>query len=166
MFEKEEIPDADDLYFFIHHQNVTHKTQDQKPQPKEAALGNTPEKGPNKSCDWSAYSTPKETLSRLGKQYKTGTTNFKDPKHYFVYSHKVEEWRNIHQLDCPKQEVEYDPIFSDPENLGEPNNKAHTIIIGTKSEKLRTIMARKARWPISPPGTKAEMKAFRKRLNG
>lgn len=165
MFDKEEIPNTDDLYFFIHHQQVTHKTPDQKPQPKEAALGNTPEKGDNKSCDWSAYSKPEETLSRLGKQHKTGTTNFKSPKHYFVYSHQVAEWRTLTEIDCPKQEVEHNPIFSDPETPGEPNNRAHAIIIGTKSEKLRTIMARKAKWQIKPPATKVEMKAFRKSVN-
>ena len=63
----ETIPDDDELYFCVHHSHITYN-QDDRPILKETALANTPEQGPNKSCDWSKYSTPQETRDRLGRQ--------------------------------------------------------------------------------------------------
>lgn len=134
--------------------------------PKEAALGNTPEEGDNKSCDWSRHATPEATRSLLGRQYRRGTTEFKNADAFFVFQHTGAEWRTVHKEspETKAQLVAHDPIFSESEVQGTPNNSAHAIIIGDKTEKLRTIMARKAQWAIPPSGSKAEMKAYVKGL--
>ncbi len=157
----ENIPDGDQLNFFIHHQQITYSHEGMA-MPREAALGNTPESGDNKSCDWSEHATPEATRALLGRQYRTGKTDFKDPRAFFVYQHTVAEWRTVHKEgpEAKAQEVTHDPIFSDPEVPGKPNNPAHTIIIGDKSEKLRSLMARKSKWAIAPPDNKAEMKLY------
>ena len=162
----EDIPDEDFLYFFIHNQDIGYD-QDNQPVVKEAALSNTPKDGPNKSCDWSRYATPKETQALLGKQHRTGKTVFKNPAAFFVYAHGVELWRSVHQegREYPEQEVRHDPIENQPEPTGKPNNRAHAIILGDKPDKLRVLMARRAVWKIHPPPTKAEMKAYRKELS-
>jgi hypothetical protein len=50
-----------------------------------------------------------------------------------------------------RQEIKHDPIFNDPEILGVPNNKAHSIIIGEKDEQLRFDMVKISSWVIEPP---------------
>lgn len=159
----ETIPDEDELYFHVHHTKITYN-QDDQPILKEAALTNTPEQGHNKSCDWSRYSTPQQTRDRLGQQYRTGKTEFKNPEAFFVYSHGVAEWRYLHHegTEYPPQKVEHNPKTTSA--LGSPGNRAHSVIIGDKTEKIRTIMARRAEWQIVPPESKAEMKQLRRSL--
>lgn len=161
----EPIPDEDDLYFHVHHQKIGYD-EEGLPVLKESALTNTPETGPNKSCDWSEYSTPEATWALLGKQYRHGKTEFKNPDHFFVYSHSVSAWRTVHEKskDFAEQTVNHDPIETTSEGVGSPNNRAHSIIIGDKKDKLRVVMARLAQWRVLPPASKAEMKLYRREL--
>jgi hypothetical protein len=141
--EKEFIPDEDKLYCFIHQANVNYKTG----KPRAAAFQNTPKTGDNLSCDWSKYTTPEETRLRVGKQFKAGTTEFKNPDLYGVVSLNV----GIMRFPELGQRVEHDPIFNTPEITGQPNNVAHSIIIGEKDEEIRLKMVDYANWLIPPP---------------
>lgn|GEM_PF-755549 len=162
----EDIPHSDSLYFFVHHSNVEYNHEDNAVL-KEAALTNTPLHGDNKSCDWSRYATPEQTRALLGRQYKTRKTEFKNPEAFFVFSHGLASWRDLHMRfrELPEQRVEHTPIEEYPEPIGSPNNRAHAIIIGDKSEmKLRVEMARCAKWEVQPPSSKQKMKVYRQEL--
>jgi len=79
-----------------------------------------------------------------------------------VYSHEVPQWRYLHQEgnEYPEQKVEHIPLEREEE--GSPSNRAHSVIIGDKTEKIRSIMARRAKWQIAPPSSKAGMKELRR----
>lgn len=163
ILEKVHIPDEDLLHCYIHHSQVTYD-EFGRPQPKEQALHNTPEVGDNKSCEWSRFHTPNDTRELRGREHNHKKDGFKNPNAYFVYSHAARQWRHLHtgKEKWPEQNVQHDPIHSDLESVGEPNNLAHSVIIGNKSDvRLRTHMARKAQWGISPPNSKAAMKSYR-----
>ena len=143
IWEKEPIPDADNIYCFIHSQaNVNPKTG----KPRAVAFHNTPKQGNNLSCDWEKYSTPLDTKMRVGQQFKTGSTEFKNPHLFAVAAFKV----SVLRTDEYAQAVEHDPIFHDPEIIGTPNNQAHSIIIGEKDEETRLKMVDIAEWVILP----------------
>ncbi len=139
--EKMIIPNEDDVYCYIHKDNIS-KTG----KPRSAAFQNTPRDGDNLSCDWSQYTSPEETKARIGKQFRTRTTEFKNPNLFGISRFKVDDLRQK-----VMQKVEHDPIFSDPEILGQPNNYAHSIIIGEKDEETRLKMADElSEWVILP----------------
>lgn len=140
--KREEIPNEDNLYCYVHKANIHPKTG----QPRAAAFQNTPKEGDNLSCDWSKYSTPEETKSRVGKQYKFSSKEFKNPNLFGVIGFKVEILRS----EDFSQEVKHDPIFNDPEIDGQPNNTAHAIIIGEKDEEVRLKMVDVCEWIILP----------------
>ncbi len=143
LWEKELIPDSDKIYCFIHCQaNVNPKTG----KPRAAAFHNTPKHGDNLSCDWEKYSTPEETRFRIGQQFKSGSTEFKNPNLYAVATFQV----NILRTDEYAQEIEHDPIYNTQEIIGIPNNRAHSIIIGKKDEETRLKMVEICEWAISP----------------
>lgn len=160
--KKQEILDEHLLYSHIHFNGITYRTKNKKPLPRPSELTNTPKEGPNRSCDWEKLSTPGETLKRVGKQYKHGKQGvFKNADEFFVFSWVTGFIRSL----IPSQKVEHDPIFNNPEKEGYPNNPAHSIIIGDKSEEeLRLKLSDEAKWEISPPSTKAKMKEWRKQL--
>jgi hypothetical protein len=143
MWENETIPDNDKVYCFIHIEaNVNPKTG----KPRAAAFHNTPKQGDNLSCDWSKYSTPEETNSRIGLQYKAGTTIFKNPALFGVVAFDAGTLRTEEY----NQQVEHDPIFNNPAIEGIPNNQAHSIIIGEKDEETRLKMVDMSEWVIPP----------------
>lgn len=143
VFEKENITDECILYCFVHKANIDSITGD----PKPAAFQNTPKEGENLSSDWNKYSTAEETRVRIGRQYKFGKNEYKNPDDYYVLSFKV---RNLRVLK-PEQKVEHDPIYNSPEENGVPNNQAHSIIIGTKDVEIRMKLAHDPKWEIPPP---------------
>ena len=164
MWGKETINDQDKLYFFIHIHAVKYDKEGTDPFVPESNLTNTPKEGPNKSCDWSKYHSPQATRDLRGKEYKFGKSVFKRPEEFFVHSTKAMDWREINVQSC-KQLVEHDPIFNDPEAVGTPNNRAHSIIIGNKDDlKLRTIVARSINWELAPPDTKVEWQEKKRAL--
>ena len=146
IWEKELIPNSDKIYCFIHIQaNVNLKTG----KPRAAAFHNTPKQGDNLSCDWEKYTSPEETRIRIGEQFKTGSTEFKNPNLYAVATFPVMILRN----DEYAQKVEHDPVYNVPEIIGTPNNRAHSIIIGEKDEETRLKMVGIAEWIIPPIGS-------------
>jgi hypothetical protein len=140
--KQEEIPNEDSLYCYIHQANIHPKTGN----PRAAAFQNTPKEGDNLSSDWSKYTTPEETKARVGKQYKFGSKEFKNPNLFGVVSFQVGTLRS-HDFS---QEVRHDPILNDPEIEGQPNNRAHAIIIGEKDEEIRLKMVAECDWLILP----------------
>lgn len=137
------------LYCRIHKSYV--RNLDTEPTVNEGAFYNTPRTGDNLSTDWEKYSTPDECRQRVGKQYKTGTQNFKDPEDYFVVSLNVND---ILTAIPVKQEVKHDPIYNSPEQTGNLNNRAHSIIIGSKGDKsdpeIRMKFKEISKWEIAP----------------
>lgn len=142
MWTKEDIPLIDKLFVRIHCANV-----DPQGKPRPAAFYNTPEHGSDLSSDWEKYTTPQESRALIGKQYRFGKTEFKNPLSFYIASFIV---KAIYDLNC-NQAVEHSPKYQDPEPEGDPNNRAHTSIIGEKSsEEVRLKMVDIANWEIRP----------------
>jgi hypothetical protein len=140
--EKRLIPDEDAVFCYIHKANVNAKTG----KPRSSAFQNTPREGDNLSCDWQQLTTAEATKARIGKQFRMGTTEFKNPDLFGVTQLMVKDLRF-----SLAQKVEHDPIFAEPEILGQPNNYAHSIIIGEKDEETRLKMADVfSEWVIMP----------------
>ncbi|MBV9576522.1 MAG: hypothetical protein JO149_07850 [Gammaproteobacteria bacterium] len=77
------------------------------------------------SVNWNKYSTPISSLIRVGKTYKHGKTQFKNPNDFYVYKLKVEYVRSIKKI----KEIQHNPLFyATPPIIGKPNNKAHTLV--------------------------------------
>ena len=143
IWNKELIRDTDKVYCFIHYQaNVNPKTG----RPRAAAFHNTPKQGDNLSCDWEKYSTPRETQIRVGQQFRTGSTEFKNPFLFAIAAFEV----HVLRTEEYAQKVEHDPIYHFPEIIGTPNNRAHSIIIGEKDEETRLKMVEIAEWVVLP----------------
>lgn len=146
MWKKEVIPDEDFLYCRIHNQFVNRKVTPFLP--KESAFTNTPKEGDNLSTDWDKYTTAEDCRNLVAKQKKVGKDEFKNPNDFCIYKFNV---NNIRLIETPKQIVEHDPIFNEPEAVGTPNNRSHAIIIGDKSDpELRLKLADLGEWAISP----------------
>lgn len=124
MWEKENIDDDSLVYCRVHKDFISSKDN----LPKSSAFTNTPKDGDNLSCDWNKYSNPENSKQLIGKQIKRDGT-FKDPNMFFIWGMKVGKLRFE---VIPNQIVEHDPIFNDPELIGTPNNRSHSIIIGDK----------------------------------
>jgi len=143
MWPVEPIPDEDKLYFRIH------KTFLQKnPElPPASAFTNTPKDGDNISTDWSKYATPEECRDLVSKMVnKEGKS--KDPNQYTVYSFGVGDVRKMKAIT---PEVIHDPIYNEPEALGKPNNRAHSIIKTGKTgndTRFRMELVELGRWAI------------------
>lgn len=143
MWEIEEIPLSDKLYVRVHKNNINPKTT----EPRPAAFKNTPEKGPDLSSDWEKYSTPETSRELVSKQFKFGTNAFKNPNDFFIVSFTGDKLSSIK----PNQNVKHSPQYNNPEVIGEPNNQAHSSIIGDKSdEEIRLKFVDIYNWEIKP----------------
>lgn len=143
MWPKEEIPLQDKLFIRVHKQNINPKTG----LPRPAAFKNTPASGPSLSSDWERYTTPEKSRELIGKQYKKGTTDFKNPLFFFIVSVIV---KNIYNLNC-NQLIEHTPKYQNPEPIGDPNNRAHSSITGDKTdEEIRLKFVNISNWEIKP----------------
>ena len=99
------------------------------------------------STDWSKYCNPEGTQLRARRR---------SPSDYGVISLGVGE-----VLTIPHQAVSHAPIFNRPENPQDPNNRAHTNVLGPKSKKdpygsveirARYIaIVRVIGWAVKPP---------------
>ena len=139
IWEQEDIPDESLLFCYVFKNNINSKTGD----PLERAFCITPFKtGKDLSSDWNKYSTPKETLQRLSKQYKPNG-GFKNPDNYYVVQLSVKQIR----LEIPSQTIEHDPIQND---IVLPENRAHTKIIGEKDPEVKLKFVDIYEWAISP----------------
>jgi len=134
----EQIPDADSVYRFVA------ISQMEDPSAKRPNLSMfAPRQGEDGlSVDWSARTTPEETLIRVGRTYKFGTTLFKNPREFEVYGLPVGAVRGMGLT------VSHNPILHEPEEPGKPNNPAHALIQATsevefqsKRKQLRDLAA-------------------------
>jgi hypothetical protein len=101
---------------------------------------------PELSCDWNKYATPEQCRKFISKQYKPNTKEFKNESEYFICGIYVQDNLNLN----PQQTFLHDPIFRLIPKKGTPNNRAHSIIVGDKSEKdalkARGQLAARAKW--------------------
>ncbi len=139
------IPSESNLFRKFHKNGLGKKYN--LPHPPPAVFKNTPEEDPNLSVDWDKYSTPSSILELISKQYKTGTTTFKDKSQFFIIKINVGDVLNTNT----NQKVNHNPKQFIPEELGNPNNRAHTLIIGDKTdEEIRLKLACLSNWAIGP----------------
>jgi len=105
---KEAIPDDAILYCRVHKNFISSKTG----KPKESAFHNTPKTGDNLSSYWNKYTTAEQSRALIGKQYRFGKTEFKDPNVFFIIQLEVEKILK----EIIGQTVEHDPISNEPKN--------------------------------------------------
>jgi hypothetical protein len=109
------------------------------------------------SCDWNKYSSAQQSLNNVAKQHKHNSKEFKKINDYFICSLTVKDIR----MPEINQKVIHDPIYNFPEQIGNPNNRAHSLISGEKGEKtdkktlgkaekikIATLLAKMAKWEI------------------
>jgi hypothetical protein len=125
-----------------------HKEYIKNGMPSKSAFTNTPKEGDNLSSDWCKYCSPATSRDLIGKQ-KNSRGDFKNSMLFYIWKFNVIALR---QMDIP-QKVEHDPFSNTPEIDGIPNNRAHSIIIGSKpinEAEFRTKMLRAGSWAIHP----------------
>lgn len=145
MWIVENIPNDSAVYVRIHETFISSKDK----LPKSAAFSNTPKEGDNLSCDWDKHCTPESARELIGKQLKKDGS-FKDHNLFFMWEMNVGK---IRKEINPKQLVEHQPIENDPEIVGAPNNRAHSIIIGDKqinNAEFRVSILKLGKWAIPP----------------
>jgi len=120
-------------------------------KPRASAFRNTPVTGDNLSCDWDRYCTAESSRALIGRQFNAKTGKLKDPEKFYIYKFNVGAVRNI-KFPGREQEIEHDPIYTDPEIEGRPNNIAHSVMIGDKGndEEFRLKLVEKGSWAIAP----------------
>ena len=140
------IPLSDLLFVRVHENNVNNKGNEIG-LPRASAFYNTPKNGPDLSSDWSKYTTPSGTHCQIGKEYRTGTQEFKNPEKFFIISFLIDDIIKLN-LD---QRVEHTPRQENfPDELtGFPWNRAHCSIVGNDEER-RLKMIDIAKWEIAP----------------
>ncbi len=144
MWEVEEIPNDHDVYIRV---ALSFISKDKKP--RASAFSNTPKNGTNLSCDWSKYSSPQSSRELVGKQ-KKANGDYKDSSKFYFWGMNVGSLRND---IIPVQKVIHEPKFEQPEIVGDPNNRAHSIIEGQKPEndaEFRVAMVLAGQWVIGP----------------
>lgn len=138
---------SDESFLFVRVHKDFSSSQDGFP--KKTAFRNTPETGPNLSSDWNKYSTALETRLSISKQQNPRTGFFKNPSDFYIWQFRVEALRKLEI----RQVVEHDPIYNNPEIIGSPNNRAHSIITGDKpinQAKFSTEIQRAGSWVVHP----------------
>lgn len=140
---KEHIPDDDLLYMRVLKDDID---DEGIPEPR-VVRNHVDERGvAAMSTDWSKYCRPWETQQRAMRR---------PPADYGVITLNVGMVRRI-----PLQTVEHDPVFNEPEDPLQPNNRAHTNVLGPKSHKepggdvkiraLYIAVFRSCGWAIDP----------------
>lgn len=143
MWEKEEITDLCKVNVRVATSFVSKKDGN----PQAAAFLNTPKDGSNLSCDWCKYATLKISKEIIGKQIKKNG-EYKDPEMFRFWNMNVGKIRSIVK---PNQEVLHEPLYNNPELLGYPNNRSHSIIEGEKDEnnaEFRVLMLQIGEWAV------------------
>ncbi len=145
-WEVEDVPNDAFLYVRVHKDKIESKGVSVG-LPKPSAFKNTPETGPDLSSDWNKYSTPQLSREHIGKEYRHGKDEFKNPSDFFIVSFKVQD---ILDLDL-NQKIEHSPRQDNfPDELqGSPWNHSHCSIIGDAEER-RVRMIDVANWEIKP----------------
>ncbi len=82
------------------------------------------------SVDWSAGTTPEESIARVGASYKTGTQKFKEYKNWDLYALNIGFLKSLESII----DVIYDPFISEIPIKGKPNNISHSLVNFNKHE--------------------------------
>jgi hypothetical protein len=145
-WEVEDVPNDAFLYVRVHKDKIENKGISVG-LPKPSAFKNTPETGPDLSSDWNKYSTPQLSREQIGKEFRHGKEEFKNPSDFFIVSFKVQD---IFDLDLDQKVVHSPRQDNFPEELdGSPWNRSHCSIIGDVEER-RVRMIDIAKWEIQP----------------
>lgn len=103
------------------------------------------------SCDWDKYSTPQKSLNLISKELKkndNGAIIFKNKDDFFICKLLVEDIEN----KIPNQNVTHQPNLYYPSEIGKPNNRSHSVVIGIKDKQLdvkrRLQLATLSEWAI------------------
>ena len=96
----EQVPDDAYLFVRVHKSKIEQKNAPTIGIPKAGAFKNTPETGPDLSSDWNKYSTPQQSREQIGKEYRHGKEEFKNPSDFYIVSFKVQD---IFDLDLSKK---------------------------------------------------------------
>ena len=113
--------------------------------PRAAAFLNTPKDGTNLSCDWCKYATVAISKEIISKQIK-GNGDFKNPDIFRFWNMNVGKIRSEIK---PTQKVKHEPLYNDPEIIGFPNNRSHSIIEGEKFDnntEFRVLILQIGEW--------------------
>lgn len=120
-WSKESIPGKDLLYLRI---SLNHLDRDLVPEPR-AFTNHADDAGVMAmSTDWSKYCSPEDTCRRSRRH---------PARAYAVAQFTVEVVEKI-----PEQVVAHAPVWNDPEKHDDPNNRAHTNVLGPKGKKETT----------------------------
>lgn len=87
-------------------------------------------KGKGMSVDWDKYSTPEQTRNRVLPRL--------DPLEFGVVKQKADKIRNIEE-----QFIKHEPSIR-------AKNRAHTVVIGSKTPKIRRKFQLISQWIIKP----------------
>ena len=161
-YPKEPIPLEAIFYRHIHFQKVSSQTE----RPNPAAFEEF-----DLSCDWDKYSTPESSREILGLQFKHKKNPkdpdvFKNPNDFFLCKLDI---KDLFELE-PPQAFEHKPVHSIIQRKGFPNNRAHSLILGTKftqedeknveNTSIRGQLALKSQWVIF---NKEQLKILKKK---
>ncbi len=144
MWEKEPINIYHCLFVRVHSSLVNKKDN----TPSASAFTNTPKNSDNLSSDWCKYATC-ESTRQLTAKISHPKGGYKNPSDYYVWRFSIVELIKVYVL----QRIEHDPIHNSPEIDGEPNNRAHTKIVGDKPDnqaEFRVQIKRAGSWAIAP----------------
>jgi len=139
MWSKEDITDNCEVNVRVAKSFVSSKDD----KPKAIAFLNTPKDGPNLSCDWCRYASIEVSKEIISRQTKANG-EFKDPNNFRFWNMIVGKIRTD-----VTQVVLHDPLYNNPEMWGQPNNRAHSVIEGDKSEnnaESRVLMIQIGSW--------------------
>lgn len=120
----ETIPDDDRIYVRMHRS----RCKDDPYYIAPSCFEEKPHQGCGMSSEWSQYATPGQTRSREGREKAELNA---------VVSLQVGDLRSL--PDDAAQRVEHDPL---------PGNRAHTLVHGRKTERIRKLIKRYARIEI------------------
>ena len=132
------------LFVRIHKSNI--KPGDKSPS--VSSFANTPRTDDNLSSDWCKYATPESSRQLIGKQ-KNKQGNYKNPFDFYIWRFNIQA---LMKMYVP-QRIVHDPLYNEPELDGEPNNQAHSKIVGEKREneaEFKLQIKRAGSWVIAP----------------
>jgi hypothetical protein len=147
----EDVPDEHVLYFRVLWEDVSEDEEGEE-RPNPGAFRDNPETGPDAamSTDWSKYSTPQKCQERVLRIERITRAHTE----WGVVSLRVARVRDI----VPRQDVRHNPVYNNPEQPNNPNNRSHTDVKGPKKEpgvrngktRIRNLFQDIAVWEIRP----------------
>jgi hypothetical protein len=129
-WQTEDIPDIDDVYRQVHFGDLVKKPKNRR-FPNEAHFSPDPD---GLSVNWSKYCDVNRVFIVIGLTHKADRKNYKSPADYKLFKFNVGLLRSIDGIN----DVLHDPqFFGNPPSVGNPNNRAHSLIKYADDEELR-----------------------------